>query len=127
MNEELQKQIAAILKQALEAAQHGGQWLAGQIPDVLRQLLVWNITVGALCALGLLVLLILDVVAWRKAAAYEGAADIYRSGNGYFTAAMMTGIACLPGTFLLMGASDGLKAFVAPKLFLLEYAANLVK
>jgi hypothetical protein len=43
MNEELQKQIAQILQQALQAAQHGGQWLGGQIPDVLHQLILWTI------------------------------------------------------------------------------------
>jgi hypothetical protein len=31
------------------------------------------------------------------------------------------------GVFLLCGSLRGLKALVAPKLFLLEYAAHLVK
>lgn len=125
MNDELQKQIAAILKQALEAAQHGGQWLAGQIPDVLHQLLLWNIAIGAICLIGLLLVVVGDILIWRKAFAYE--ASEHGDGNGVFAAGVATVVLLIPLLIFASNTLDGLKALVAPKLFLLEYAAHLVK
>ena len=120
MNEELQKQIAAILKKALDAAQHGGQWLAGQMPDVLHQLLAWTVITGAMAALGAVAVF----AAWLWACKRARKEDEFLWAMAVIFGVLIAG---LPFSLCADAALDGLKALVAPKLFLLEYAAHLAK
>jgi hypothetical protein len=129
MNEELQKQIAEILKQAITAAHQGGQWLAGQIPDVLRQLLLWTMAQGVLTLIAAIIL----IVAWVKFIPrhYKWVMDARggqdRIGASVFLVIPTALVSFLIFTRLLRCILDGIQAAIAPKLFLLEYADHLVK
>lgn len=123
MNEELQKQIAEILKQAIAAAQHGNQWIAGQIPDVLQELIVWTIAHGVMMLL-LFALMVVGYVylikALRKAEEYSDMSDFL------CMASIFGGIFLFVFFWLTLScASDAAQAIFAPKLFLLEYAKHL--
>lgn len=128
MNDDLQKQIAEILKQAVSAAQKGGEWIAGQIPDVLHQLIVWTAVQGAV-ALALEVALTICWVMfiprhfrWVSAGSYRDDREFTYVPVGFAALGSAIFYACLTGYVF-----DGLKALVAPKLFLLEYAAHVLK
>lgn len=127
MDNELQKQIAEVLRKAMEAAQKGGEWLAGQIPDVLRQVIYWEIATGIVSVLLFLIAMRVSFLWLTKWSSQEP--DHYGDwriskivaafGGGVLTAA--TGIPAL------VNGISALKAIIAPKLFLLEYVAHLLK
>ena len=119
MNDELQKQIAEILKQALAAAQHGGRWLVGQLPDVLHELLTWTVAMGVLSIIGLIALVIFYFWVGKRAWKEDEFLGMMAFGLGGL-------VATFPASFLMDSVLDGIKALIAPKLFLLEYAAHLV-
>lgn len=123
MNEELQKQIAAILQAALNAAEKGGQWLGGQIPDVLHQLIVWTITKGAVCLLVLIASIAAVPFLYRFAANRNDTSDGLIWIPFVF---VMVAMASIVGFGVVPCIGDGLQALVAPKLFLLEYVTHLV-
>lgn len=126
MNEELQKQIADILKQAMAVAQHGGQWLSGQVPDVLNQLIAWTITVAAVSAVCLIVMVIITFKVEKKVRAFMLDDTDWAPAYAIFIVVMII-LYITAGWYMLDTVLDGIKAFVAPKLFLLEYAAHLIK
>lgn len=128
MNDELQKQIAEILKKALEAAQKGGEWIGGQIPDALHQLIVWTIVKGGFGLLGILayVLALIYIVPrqWKWVQDDEKYGD---RGLTYIHFAFASLLMLVPVGICISLAADAAQAIFAPKLFLLEYAAHLVK
>lgn len=126
MNDELQKQIAEILKQALDAAQKGGHWMAGQIPDVLHQLIVWTIAQGVISVLAFFAVFTIGYLATTKWASQKlDYADMWSGPKigsciGWVIGSLV---------FFLVAVTQGynaLEAIFAPKLFLLEYAAHMI-
>lgn len=128
MNDEMQKQAAEVLRKAIEAAQKGGEWAAGQVPDVIHQLMAWTILKGALGLVGIVVVVVLwCLFAPRHARWVANDRDFGDRALTYLPvafAAIASGAACV---FMVDSVLDGGKAVVAPKLFLLEYAASLVR
>jgi hypothetical protein len=128
MNDDLQKQVAETLRKAVAAAQQGGEWLAGQVPDVLHQLLIWTVVTGVLSALAFVAL----GVAWSlfvpRHFRWVQAGDTYSDRGLSYVPVGTAGFGSL-FAFYCLGDSilNGLKAGIAPKLFLLEYAASLLK
>jgi hypothetical protein len=126
MNEELQKQIAEILKQAIAAAHQSGQWLAGQIPDVLRQLLLWTMAQGVLALIAAIILIVALVKFIPRHCKW-----LMDDEDRCLISILLvipTVIFCCFFIGKLFGCVlDALKAAIAPKLFLLEYATHLVK
>jgi hypothetical protein len=85
-----------------------------QIPDVIQQLLVWNMTRSALLCLLTLVLawaVYKDIKDWRT--------EVIAILGGCFLSVSL----CFSVFFLI----DSLKIWIAPKVWILEYAANLIK
>lgn len=127
MNDELQKQIATILLRALAAAQHGGQWIAGQIPDVLRQLLIWTEMKGFATLVLWIIGLIVGFFATFKWSNQQpeswGDWRMSKIACCFATAAW----AIVFGIAMICTMYDALEAIFVPKLFLLEYAASLLK
>lgn len=126
MNEQIQKQIAEILGQALSAAQKGGQWMAGQIPDILHQLLVWTIVKGISSAAIFLTILIVGYLSTTRWTNQE--LDYI---GWWHPSKAISCVAWLVGSlvFFLIAVTcmtSALEAIFAPKLFLLEYAAQLI-
>ena len=129
MNDELQKQIAEILKQALAAAQHGGQWLAGQIPDVLQQLILWNIWCGIISGIIFLMILSIGLIVTFKVTDQKLVEVSYGKewAISKIVSCFIFGVSSLVSLIaFLINLPDALKAAIAPKLFLLEYAVHLV-
>ena len=127
MDNELQKQIAEVLRKALEAAQKGGEWIAGQIPDVLRQVIYWEIAVGVVSLLLFIIALRVSFLWLTKWSNQEK--DRFGDWAGSKLASALGGAVMVLGTGIpeLCNGISALKAIIAPKLFLLEYAAHLLK
>lgn len=140
MNEQLQTALAEILSRATSGIDAGAQFLSAQLPDVIRQLLVWKLAQNALMipflCLGIwgLVKLLLaihrakDIGLWRRQPEWS-----WEKGTMPMTAiAYVAAVASM-----LVGAALAVKTvnhlftaaqiWLAPKIYLIEYAASLAK
>jgi hypothetical protein len=142
VNEELKQKAAQALSEILDLALKTKDFAVEQAPDAIRQLLAWHFTLSFLstsvflCILGLLVLAGRYLWVHRPIPDSCSTRDENAAGRNPKDAEWCNrGIACAIWiisalVFLVgFGASNliWLKIWVAPKLFLLEYAATLVK
>lgn len=128
MNETLQKAVAVMIEKAASGIDTATNFLAAEIPDVIHQLLVWNLVKSAVTVVACLAVLfgIYLIVRFIYKKTEES-----RCPNQFPT--VMTGIILvgLAGVPCVLGISchtlNALKIWLAPKVWLIEYAANLVK
>ena len=129
MNEKTAELINEILQKGIKAAEITGDFAIEQAPEVIQQLLLWKgihsfvewFFIGV----------VMGVLNWwvltKKELPYLRGKDGC-SDNWEFGPILIINVLC---AFLslawLFGSNDWLKIWVAPKLFLLEYAASLVK
>lgn len=132
MNEELKQKAAQALSEILDLALKTKDFVIEQAPDVVKQLLAWNFTLSFLSTCVFLTILGLMILAGRylwvrrpfpdcRSTLEEDTAGRNPTDAEWYN----RGAACTMG----FGASNlvWLKIWVAPKLFLLEYAATLVR
>lgn len=129
MNEQLQQAMSRMLD-GLDATV---TFLSGEIPDVIHQLLLWYaVKYGIEMLFGIAILVgYITVALWgfKKARAFESEATYSDSWLGYSTLAIASGAV---GLLTLALAAylinlQWLQILIAPKLWLIEYAAKLVK
>lgn len=134
MNDQLQAALVAILGKTTDALSAGVSFLSAQLPDVIQQLLLWKLTFSAVscvtATIGFIVWFVLLLKAWR----YTGVLTARRE-NQYDKET------CYPEFFLIATPVSGavlftlfelfnlqwLQILVAPKIFLIEYAASLAR
>ena len=120
MNEELQKALLSILNSTINAATAAKEFLIAETPEVVRQLLMWKAAEAAVISFALLIGVALVVVPWwknRKWCLHELGPLNFFPGFAVFILLFFA-----LGNFLIM-----LQIIIAPKIYLLEYAASLVK
>lgn len=125
MNDQLQNTINTILIDAIDKAKQGAEFLAGQIPDVVQQLIKWNVAldivqiyVGVLFTSGSLYAMKKFYNKYKQQHTYDcWEIGIMFSGGAAGIAALVT---------LFAPVCDLIKLNVAPKLWLIEYAAHLI-
>lgn len=153
MNEQLQQSLAVILNKAIAGVEAGAAFLGAQLPDVIQQLLVWKLVVSSFTALaGLLFVLPIVLLALHirrgptleykgdpQGATFRERDDRYKSTVFWSTSGELEDVPTVPaiifGTVTAAGgalvfvvnASTALQIWLAPKIFLIEYAANLAK
>lgn len=109
--------IAAVLSKALEVAQTTGNFVVEQTPDVINQLVAYN---TALYTAGLVTGIALAITC---AICFYKAVRSYC--ESYLTVSILTGFGALP--FTIVNTILLLKITLAPKAWLLDYAASLIK
>lgn len=130
MNEELQKQLVSILEAATATASSAKDFVLAELPDVAKQLLLWELwqAVVYLTVLGVLPIVAL-VFLWRWANKYRKKEDT-STENKEACAGVTFGvtivIAVVSSIALVTNILTIVKVLVAPKLFLLEYASKLI-
>lgn len=127
MNEQLSNAIATLVQSSLKAFETGASFMAAELPDVVHQLLVWHMVYSSVMCAGGVVLLFfaikLDMKVYHMA---KGTDDMDALVLGWgLLGTLMRLIAY--GIPLSMLNLTWLKIWVAPKIFLIEYAASLVK
>lgn len=126
--------LAQVLTKALEAAEKTGQFVVEQAPDVVQQLvLYYTVLHWASVALSLFILvggMTLSVRSFKSAFA-RAEKDEYKDADhfGEFWLGLFAGISSAVTFFALFigNISDALKITLAPKVWLIEYAANLIR
>lgn len=111
------------------AIDKGVDFALEQSPDVIQQLLVWNATLSAISMLAFVLLAIAWIVAeiklFNKLKKEEQLDDI----DAIFFVYIAGGLARIIPTLAIshLFSLTWLKILIAPKLYLLEYAATLIK
>lgn len=116
MNEELETALSQLIQKTLSGMDAAVGFGQEQLPDVIQQLIVFNTWAAALwlllCATGTALMSKLFYYCWK-----ENEAD----------GAIFAAIPLIIFTLCMVGnALDLLKITLAPKVWLLEYAANLI-
>lgn len=131
--------LGQLLDKALNGVDKAVEFSQEQIPDVVEQLLLWKMTEGLIgFIMGVIVLIAMIYVLIKytgKGSLEEGCSMTYKmtlthNGDGDLDA--QTLITVFGSVLILMLAFhlinfDWLQIIIAPKLYLLEYAANFVK
>ncbi|MGY2429611.1 hypothetical protein [Pseudomonas tolaasii] len=132
MNEQLQQALLAILNKAMSGVEAGVSFLSAEIPDVIHQLLLWKIVSSSLLTLLGFCLLFASHRLIRRALriqAEEAAKGwALQRGELYVATYILGGISGLVGSIMSIGNGlNALQIWIAPKIYLIEYAASLAK
>lgn len=118
------------LVEAIESAKNGVEWLKGQIPDVLTQFVHWKIAENAISFVVFAILTFISgryffkLIKWFNSDKPASEDTSFAACWGvFFTAVFMIIFGCIAYGDL----KDLVELIVAPKVYLLEYAADLVK
>lgn len=127
MNEQLQTTVNEILVRSLETFDKGSEWLAGEVPEVVEQLLLWHMIESLIImsigvALFLSLFKVIPVILNELSKPFIEHSDI-TVNIGFIYSFIVVIVAPVMIFFNL----TWIKILIAPKLYLLEYAADLVK
>jgi hypothetical protein len=128
MNEELQKAITEVINSSLSTVKEGGAFLQAQLPDYVLQLLTWyswyNFILFLLGVVAMAAAVIADIKAYKYIKA-QNYADTLILEWGIIGMIPRSFIWCL--IFLGLINLTWLQIWVAPKVWIVNYAAALVK
>lgn len=133
MNEQLQTAIADLIEKSLTAFQKGADFLSAELPEVIHQLLLWKMVSSAVgCAVG--VLIIIGSVVWLVYQWKYWTTVIDTIYGERMRIESDAGPFCFLNIFVFIPIVFGslllnltwLKIWLAPKVWLIEYAATLV-
>ena len=128
MNETLQNALAEILIKATETAEVAGAFVVAELPDVVQQLLMWKMVESiAMCLVGVLILIPSAVLLYRGITSKIPYFDQNDEPTAKMALTIIGGLAAiLPGGFGFAALNlDWLQILIAPKIYLIEYAASL--
>lgn len=120
MNENLENQLAEVLKKSLELAEKSGEFVIEQAPELLREFYLWHTLdyiLGIVCALSIFFLTTYFFRKYGQKLKWDFDYEI-----GLSIASLLYGVSSI--VMLLMffyNISMLLKITVAPKLYLVEY------
>ena len=130
MNNELETQLAAILTKTVEAAGEAKEFILAELPDVIQQLLLYNLSMS----LGKFTIILLAIIVVAYHTRWSMKQDCKSMKNWYFDKCgnLLPSVLwlILPAIFLpsfLFGNLLWVKIWLAPKVYLIEYTANLIK
>lgn len=117
--------LVALLEKTIGALEKGADWLAGEVPEVLQQLLAWHfwqsIILSVICIIPVIALLCIlpKSIEWKDSYGEPTTGAVFYWLFGGFVSILGTVISTI-------NMLNALKIIIAPKLYLLEYAASLI-
>lgn len=149
MNEQANKILVDLLQKASNGIDAAVSFSQAQIPDVIHQLLVWNFVSSLVSTLLILATLPFackfimkmmkreqdgvmgnDGYSWERDKEKYKPTLVWEKNGDISPVSMLFGVGVfLYSLFVFVGVADmtWLKIWLAPKLYLIEYAASLVK
>ncbi|EPM0362614.1 hypothetical protein ACYQSV_000308 [Klebsiella aerogenes] len=127
MNEQANKILVELMQRAVKGVDAAMSFSQAQIPDVVHQLLVWNFAVSLiLSVLGVLLFFAAQFAAWKGfkylRREWQGDGWVEHPEIMFITLAYIATFCPLAWVSL-----DWLKIWLAPKIWLIEYTAELLK
>lgn len=120
--------LVTIIQKTQGAVESGVSFLSEQIPDVIQQLIMWKFVAAVTWALAslLFVIQLVPVVRWARKYHKKSYAQYDFPGHMFLVGVSLFVAVC--GSLSVMDNSmEALKIYIAPKVWLIEYAASLVK
>ncbi|HBC9666258.1 TPA: hypothetical protein ACP2DR_004200 [Escherichia coli] len=140
MEEQANKILVELLQKASNGIDAAVSFSQAQIPDVVHQLLIWSFVHSALFQVAGLLLLIAAIKLPSFAITARNNGERWtsfdgRPNDGHFISSVYYDICTvfvpifgsIMGVLIIAFNFEWLKILLAPKLFLIEYAASLVK
>ena len=135
MNEQLQLAVSTLIQTSLNAIDKGTTFLSNQIPEVIQQLLLWKAVAsfiefssGIFIIGGIFAWLIYQYKYWTTTVTTEWGAKTVRFNDDAGALSILNILLIIP---LLYGSSCinliWLQIWIAPKLYLIEYAKDFLK
>lgn len=121
--------VNQILTKIIESVTSVQNFVLEQAPDVIQQLLAWNFYFGLIWGiLGALTSLTLICVFFKKFLPWADSLDRYDKDFVMFLGSVIFGIFLTISALVgICNLTEALKIYIAPKLWLIEYAAQLIK
>lgn len=144
MNENLNQALTKLIEASLAAMDSAATFLQAEIPEVIHQLLLWHLTYHLIMFVTGLAIIASLIYVWGK---YSGRGRVLEEGSNYrdskysftlthdergdigahmigsvFITSVISGVVI--DTFFNL---EWLQILIAPKVWLIEYAAQLVK
>lgn len=124
MDQEIQDRISGYLDAVESSAASAGAFISEQTPLVAQECIAWVFWSGVLSAAGGLVMLAIIATVFLWAAKVRSIGDdIFDRGMAAVFVAL---ISAVPATMTVFGIHNSVKATVAPRVLLLEKAAELL-
>ncbi|OWT55236.1 hypothetical protein [Candidimonas nitroreducens] len=127
MNDQLQQALAALLNKTISGLDAGQQFLSAQLPDVIHQLLIWKATISGLAfAVGLVVFIVtvvLDILIYKNKEYWNDR----EHPPAYMVVVFVSTIGGIISIPILFTNLEWLQIWLAPKVYLIEYAAHLAR
>jgi hypothetical protein len=123
----LEGALVDIIQQVSGGVKQGVDFLQAEIPDVVRQLLVWKLAEAAVkgTLLFLFVLGLIPLVKWGRK--YHETYDQYDFPGHIFLCGTYGFVSLFCAVGGVQYGLTALQIYIAPKVWLIEYAASLVK
>ena len=128
MNEELQNTLNSFVIDMIGAFEQTGEWIAGEIPLLIKEIVLWNVWYNlTLFIAGILLIPVLVYVLFASIQKkYQWQKELWKLTEGAHIVATAFVVMLGSGAAYNMINLTWLKAWIAPRLFLLEYAQGLV-
>ncbi len=126
MDKQLQQAVSSLIEKSLSAFEAGADFMAAQLPEVVQQLLLWHLALSATKAAAAVLLLVVLVVATYKGHKWAMACKGYTDPWFFFTMGSVIGWSLGTIGMTAFWNLTWLQIWVAPKIFLIEYAARMV-
>ena len=132
MQEEANKILVDLLKKASDGIDSAIAFSQAQIPDVVHQLLVWNMVdslIKTLIAISTIPLVFWFMKKQYQKVEYKPTMIWESNGEISFLILPLAAVFVLWVSFIIAVVTNmtWLKIWLAPKLYLIEYAASLIK
>ena len=128
MNAETDKQIAEILKKGLEAAEKSGNFVIEQAPDLVKQLITYKTIETSICVLIEITLMYLIFRYFKYLYKKNNEDSDFISDNEFHIAGIVLSLVVAIFMFIafITDISNLIQLIFAPKIYLLEYIAQLL-
>ena len=128
MNAETDKQIAEILKKGLEAAEKSGNFVIEQAPDLVKQLITYKTIETSICVLIEITLMYLIFRYFKYLYKKNNEDSDFISDNEFHIGGMLISLVVAIFMFIafITDISNLIQLIFAPKIYLLEYIAQLL-
>ena len=141
MNEQLQNAVATILDRAISGIDSSVDFMQAELPDVIEQLLMWYavkgviwIVIGLILALPLLAFIKVMLSKDIKGATSDSFwvqhwshSDNSLGIGASFFLAVLSLLAIVGVSISMCNIMEPIQIWIAPKIWLMEYAASIVK
>lgn len=124
MSEQTDKVVASLIQKAMEGVDQAVDFSKAQLPDVIEQLIHWKMAAYSLRIFTCAVIAIAMCFAFKKA--YQWHEGYEKEAAGFF--GMMFSAMIFMASFVVLSGNIGdlIQLWLAPKVWLIEYAAQLM-